>query len=360
MTEWIDMGGQYYNNPFDAGIATINPLSETVFDSTILPILSSTCAASCHQAGGVGSTVAPGTSFKGNRFVLTGSPEGDFERHAVDDLRHLQPGVELPAVASVDGAAPVGCRVGTGAIAGGQRQLQRHQQLDRCRLQRADRQREDEQTMTNNTQRTPRSAATVRGTVAAAAAVLGLASCGGGSNPLDNPSTLQNPTLSGNQRLAFAYFQYCVFPVFLAQLPIRLANGTTAVNTCAASGCHDNTNGTGGAFRVIGNAQAIDLTNPANTADIIRASDMYKNFYSAQGEVVFGNPADVAHPGQADGERRAARWRLGVRERAGCQRATDPVLDQQPGSQRNRTSSTAQPSACSRRADPNTGTCNTQ
>ncbi len=81
-----------------------------------------------------------------------------------------------------------------------------------------------------------------------------------------------------------------MFPVFLTQLPIQFANGATAVNTCAASGCHDNANGTGGAFRVIGNAQPIDLTNPANTADIIRASDMYKNFYSAQGEVVFGNP----------------------------------------------------------------------
>jgi len=144
--------------------------------------------------------------------------------------------------------------------------------------------------MTEQTQRTQRSAATVRGTVAAAVAVLGLASCGGGSNPLDNPATLQNPTLTGNQRLAFAYFQKCVFPVFLLPLPIRFANGTTAINTCAASGCHDNTNGTGGAFRVIGNAQPIDITNPANTADIIRASDMYKNFYSAQGEVVFGNP----------------------------------------------------------------------
>lgn len=144
--------------------------------------------------------------------------------------------------------------------------------------------------MTEQTQRTQRSAATVRGTVAAAAAVLGLASCGGGgSNPLDNPNTLQNPTLTGNQRLRFSYFQTCVFPVFLKQLPIQFANGTTAVNTCAASGCHDNTNGTGGAFRVIGNAQAIDLANPANTADIIRASDMYKNFYSAQGEVVFGS-----------------------------------------------------------------------
>lgn len=144
--------------------------------------------------------------------------------------------------------------------------------------------------MTESTQRTRRSAATVRATVAAAAAVLGLASCGGGgSNPLDNPNTLNNPTLTSNQRLAFAYFQRCVFPIFNAQLPVQI-NGQTTINTCAASGCHDNTNGTGGAFRVIGNAQPVDLTNPANTADIIRASDMYKNFYSAQGEVVFGSP----------------------------------------------------------------------
>ena len=144
--------------------------------------------------------------------------------------------------------------------------------------------------MTDSTQRTRRSAATVRATVAAAAAVLGLVSCGGGgSNPLDNPNTLNNPTLTGNQRLAFAYFQRCVFPIFNAQLPVQI-NGQTTINTCAASGCHDNTNGTGGAFRVIGNATPVDLTNPANTADIIRASDMYKNFYSAQGEVVFGSP----------------------------------------------------------------------
>jgi hypothetical protein len=141
--------------------------------------------------------------------------------------------------------------------------------------------------MTEFTQRTRRSAAAMRGIVAAAAAVLGLASCGGGgSNPLDNPNSLQNPSLQGNQRLAFAYFQRCVFPIFNLQLPIK---GTNTTNTCAASGCHDNANGTGGAFRVIPNAQPIDLTNPANTPDIIRASDMYKNFYSAQGEVVFGS-----------------------------------------------------------------------
>lgn len=143
--------------------------------------------------------------------------------------------------------------------------------------------------MTEPTPRNRRSAAVVRCTTAAAAAFLALAGCGGAGNPLDNPDTLQNGQLTGAQKLAFAYFQRCVFPIFNAQLPITI-NGQTSINTCAASGCHDNTSGTGGAFRVIPNAQAVDLTNPANTADIIRASDMYKNFYSAQGEVVFGSP----------------------------------------------------------------------
>ena len=78
VTEWMDLGGQYFNNPFDSSAMAANPLSETVFNTTIHPILSANCAASCHQAGGVpGSTVAAGTSFQGNRFVLTGSPEGD-------------------------------------------------------------------------------------------------------------------------------------------------------------------------------------------------------------------------------------------------------------------------------------------
>jgi hypothetical protein len=78
VTEWMDLGGQYFNNPFDGGVATVAPLSQETFEAQVLPILTSTCAASCHQAGGVGSTVPPGTSFLGNRFVLTGSPEGDY------------------------------------------------------------------------------------------------------------------------------------------------------------------------------------------------------------------------------------------------------------------------------------------
>ena len=63
--------------------------------------------------------------------------------------------------------------------------------------------------------------------------------------------------------------------------------GTATTNTCAGSGCHDNAAGTGGAFRIIPSAGVVDLANPANTADVIRNTDMYKNFYSSQGEVVF-------------------------------------------------------------------------
>ncbi len=78
VSEWMDLGGQYFNNPFDGGVQAVAPLSQASFEAQVLPILSSTCAASCHQAGGTSSTAAPGTSFLGNRFVLTGSPEGDY------------------------------------------------------------------------------------------------------------------------------------------------------------------------------------------------------------------------------------------------------------------------------------------
>jgi hypothetical protein len=214
--------------------------------------------------------------------------------------------------------------------------------------------------MTEQTQRTPRSAATVRGTVAAAVAVLGLASCGGGgSNPLDNPNSLQNPTLSGNQRLRFSYFQTCVFPVFLKQLPIQFANGSTAVNTCAASGCHDNTNGTGGAFRVIGNAQPIDLANQANTADIIRASDMYKNFYSAQGEVVFGNPLGsriLAKP-MVNGVLHGGGLVFENAQDANARLIQYWINNPSPGNRDEFNSATF---SMFTPADPNTGACNTQ
>jgi hypothetical protein len=79
VAEWIDLGGKYYNDPFNgsAGVRTITTLSQATFESQVYPILKSTCAASCHQA--IGSQATPaGTAFRQNRFVLTGDAEGDF------------------------------------------------------------------------------------------------------------------------------------------------------------------------------------------------------------------------------------------------------------------------------------------
>lgn len=130
-----------------------------------------------------------------------------------------------------------------------------------------------------------------RTTLAAAAlAAFILAGCGGGEgNPIDNPPTVQNAATTSGQKLSFVYFQKCVLPVFLKQLQIN-QGGVISTNTCAAAGCHDNTTGTGGALRLVGNAAPVDLANPANTPAVIRTTDMYKNFYSSQGEVVFGAP----------------------------------------------------------------------
>ncbi len=125
-----------------------------------------------------------------------------------------------------------------------------------------------------------------RGVAASCLLVLGLAACGGGgSNPVGNPPEVSNPGGVTGQKLSFAYFQKCINPIFLAQLQVNIG-GAISTNTCAGSGCHDNTTGTGGALRVVANAQPVDL---AGTPDTIRASDMYKNFYSAQGSVVVGS-----------------------------------------------------------------------
>jgi len=126
--------------------------------------------------------------------------------------------------------------------------------------------------------------------VAATLVAAVLSGCGGGSgNPLGNPPTVQNPPATGGQKLSFVYFQKCINPIFLAQLQIN-QGGVVSTNTCASSGCHDNTTGTGGALRVVQSAQAVDLSDPASTADVVRTSDMYKNFYSSQGSTVIGSP----------------------------------------------------------------------
>lgn len=81
VAEWMDLGGKYYNDPFDAnsGVRQLKGLSQATFEAQVFPILRTTCAAGCHQAIGSSSSATPvGTSFRNNRFVLTGDPEGDF------------------------------------------------------------------------------------------------------------------------------------------------------------------------------------------------------------------------------------------------------------------------------------------
>ena len=70
LAEWMDLGGQYYNDPFDAnsGVRTVSALSQETFATQVQPVLQAQCAA-CHQAG-VGNPR--------NRYVLTGSEEGDY------------------------------------------------------------------------------------------------------------------------------------------------------------------------------------------------------------------------------------------------------------------------------------------
>jgi hypothetical protein len=117
-----------------------------------------------------------------------------------------------------------------------------------------------------------------------------LVACGGGGNPLDNAETVSNPATTGGRKLSFLYYQYCVNPIFDLALPVQIG-GATTINTCGSSGCHDNTNGTGGAFRVIQNATPFTYPPSGSPSpETVRATDIYRNFYSAQGEVIIGSP----------------------------------------------------------------------
>jgi hypothetical protein len=81
LAEWMDLGGKYYNDPFDANSAVrvYTGLSQSSFVSQVYPILMSTCAAGCHQPVGSTATGVPGgTSFSDNRFVLAGDAVGDY------------------------------------------------------------------------------------------------------------------------------------------------------------------------------------------------------------------------------------------------------------------------------------------
>lgn len=106
---------------------------------------------------------------------------------------------------------------------------------------------------------------------------------------------MENPPGGSGHTLCFAYFQQCVNDIFDTSLPIDYDNNGTidATNTCSGAGCHDNASGTGGAFRVIPHATPVSLpvTNPAAVRGP-PATDIYRNFYSAQGASDIGSPAE--------------------------------------------------------------------
>jgi Hydrazine synthase alpha subunit middle domain len=70
VAEWMDLGGQYYNDPFNAngGVRQAAGLDVDLFVFTVNDFLRSNCAG-CHQTG---------SDFPGNRFVLTGNFAGDY------------------------------------------------------------------------------------------------------------------------------------------------------------------------------------------------------------------------------------------------------------------------------------------
>jgi mono/diheme cytochrome c family protein len=78
ISEWMDLGGQYMNDPSKSpNVRRVAALSQTSFEANVLPVLRNSCA-SCHAPTGSSGAAQTGSSFLRNRFVLTGSPEGDY------------------------------------------------------------------------------------------------------------------------------------------------------------------------------------------------------------------------------------------------------------------------------------------
>ncbi len=79
VTEWMDLGGQYFNNVMasNSPAKRATALSRATFDSTVHPVLRAQCVG-CHQPAGTSGAASTGSSFAKSRFVLTGSPEGDY------------------------------------------------------------------------------------------------------------------------------------------------------------------------------------------------------------------------------------------------------------------------------------------
>ncbi len=78
VTEWMDLGGQYMNDPSrSSNVRRVAALNQASFEANVLPVLRASCVG-CHQPTGNSGASQTGQSFLRNRFVLTGNPEGDY------------------------------------------------------------------------------------------------------------------------------------------------------------------------------------------------------------------------------------------------------------------------------------------
>jgi mono/diheme cytochrome c family protein len=79
ITEWIDLGGQYFNNVMasNSPVRSAAQLSESVFMAQVYPVIRQSCVG-CHQPAGNAGAAQGTTSFLRNRYVLTGDAEGDY------------------------------------------------------------------------------------------------------------------------------------------------------------------------------------------------------------------------------------------------------------------------------------------
>ena len=78
ISEWMDLGGQYMNDPSKSpNVRRVAALSQASFLANVQPVLQANCAG-CHQPTGSSGAAQTLQSFQRNRFVLTGSPEGDY------------------------------------------------------------------------------------------------------------------------------------------------------------------------------------------------------------------------------------------------------------------------------------------
>ena len=79
VTEWMDLGGQYFNNvsASNSPARTATALSRTAFDANVYPVIKANCLI-CHQPTGNSGAMQNGQSYLRNRYVLTGDAEGDY------------------------------------------------------------------------------------------------------------------------------------------------------------------------------------------------------------------------------------------------------------------------------------------